>query len=416
MAKESLTLVELLNKSQPYEELNRLQDTELAELDQNDDMLRRIQGSILGLAIGDALGAPVEFRPHGYMVENPVSDMQDGGTWGLKAGQWTDDTSMALCLAASLIVKGGFSGYDQLVRYKKWYRDGYMSSTGSCFDIGASTRHAVKEFEGRQRQAAKTLQTQWGIKVSEQFFDKTIEDKLSQVQLDVQCGATDAAGNGPLMRLAPIPLFYFLSMPDAIQNAGSSASFTHDDIRAIDACRYYSALIWSAIHGVSKQDLLNSKFFDQHFKKPLHDEVMTVVRGSYKSKNGYEDGIRGKGFIINSLEAALWAFYNDNDSFETGALLAVNLGDDTDTTGAIYGQLAGAVYGIDGIPQRWRDQLFQSNFLITLANGLYIKGKKFNRVKRKADAMADGNEEIRPYKLQNTSVHHRQPEVVAEYD
>jgi hypothetical protein len=144
-----LTLVELLNESQPYNELNRLQDNELSELDKNNEFLSRIQGSLVGLAVGDALGASVEFRPKSYMEKHPVSDMQSGGTWGLKAGQWTDDTSMALCLAASLIVKGDFNGYDQLVRYKWWYRKGYMSSTGKCFDIGSSTRQAIKEFEKR---------------------------------------------------------------------------------------------------------------------------------------------------------------------------------------------------------------------------------------------------------------------------
>ena len=413
MAKPSLTLVELLDQSQPYNEIHRLQDAELAEFD---PLLSRMQGSLIGLAVGDALGASVEFRPKAYMDDNPVSDMQGGGTWGLDAGQWTDDTSMALCLAASLIVKGGFNGYDQLVRYKRWYRDGYMSSTGQCFDIGASTREAIEEFEKRQRKNAQALHTQSGIKIAEHRMDKAIEEKLSQLQLDIQCGAKTAAGNGPLMRLAPVPLFYFLSESDAIQNAGSSASLTHGDQQAIDACRFYSALIWNAIQGVSKKDLLDSKFFGQHFRKPLHNEVMTIVRGSYKNKNGYKDGIRGKGFVINSLEAALWAFYNDRDSFETGVLLAVNLGDDTDTTAAIYGQLAGAVYGIDGIPQRWRDRLFQTEFLITLANGLYVKGKNFNRIKRKADAMEDPDQDARPYKLRNPSFHHRKPEVNVEYD
>jgi ADP-ribosyl-[dinitrogen reductase] hydrolase len=116
---------------------------------------------------------------------------------------------------------------------------------------------------------------------------------------------------------------------------------------------------------------------------------MNIIEGSYKTKNGYADGIHGKGFILNALEAALWAFYNDENSYEKGVLLAVNLGDDTDTTAAIYGQLAGAVYGIEEIPQRWRDRLFQINFILTLANGLYLKGKKFNRHKRKSNAIED---------------------------
>jgi ADP-ribosylglycohydrolase len=410
------TLVELLNEPQPYNELSRLQDTELSELDINNDFLPRIQGSLVGLAVGDALGASVEFRPNTYMAEHPVSDMQGGGTWGLEAGQWTDDTSMALCLAASLIAKDGFNGYDQLVRYKRWFRNGYMSSTGECFDIGTSTRQSILEFEKRQRQSAQILQTQLDITISEHSLDKIIEEKFSQVKLDIQCGALNAAGNGPLMRLAPIPLFYFLSESDAIQNAGSSARFTHGHKQAIDTCRFYSALIWNAVNGISKNDLLDSKFFCQHFKTRLDEDVMKIIEGSYKNKNGYIDGIRGKGFILNAFEAALWAFYNDENSFEKGVLLAVNLGDDTDTTAAIYGQLAGAVYGIEGIPQRWRDRLFQKNFLLTLANGLYLKGKNFNRQKRKFNIIEDAKQDARPNKLTSSSSHIRKPQIIPEYD
>ena len=116
-----VSLTELLDEKQPYEEFDRLQDEELSKLNDDDAMLSRIQGSLLGLAVGDALGAAVEFRPYSYMKSNRVTDMQGGGTWGLEAGKWTDDTSMALCLAASFIVKGTFDAYDQLVRYKWWY-------------------------------------------------------------------------------------------------------------------------------------------------------------------------------------------------------------------------------------------------------------------------------------------------------
>jgi ADP-ribosylglycohydrolase len=147
-----------------------------------------------------------------------------------------DDTSMALCLAASLIVKGDFNGYDQLVRYKWWFRNGYMSSTGACFDIGSSTSQAIQEFEKRQQQSAQILQNQFGTTISKHSLDRIIEENFSQVKFNVQCGATDAAGNGPLMRLAPIPLFYYLSESDAIQNTGSSARFTHGDTKVIDAC------------------------------------------------------------------------------------------------------------------------------------------------------------------------------------
>ncbi|CAF0862855.1 unnamed protein product [Adineta ricciae] len=376
-----VSLTELLDEKQPYEEIDRLQDEDLSELNDDDAMRSRIQGSLLGLAVGDALGAAVEFRPYSYMKSNRVTDMQGGGTWGLEAGKWTDDTSMALCLAASFIIKGGFNAYDQLVRYKWWYTKGYMSSTGKCFDIGQATRDAIRTFEKRQRQCAKNS----GISLSDGSMDRLNQTQLSEIKFDVNCGDSKAAGNGPLMRLAPVPLFYHCSEVDAIQKAGFSATLTHGDKRASDACRFYSALIWKAIHGHSKDELLDPSSYQNKFSPPLDADVMRIVKGSYKEKKGYEDGIRGTGFILNSLEAALWAFYNDGCSFEKGALAAVNLGDDTDTTAAIYGQLAGAAYGIDKIPERWREQIFERKFIITLANGLFIHGKKlFSSPKRKS--------------------------------
>ncbi|CAF1027726.1 unnamed protein product [Adineta steineri] len=392
-----LTLIELLDESQPYRELNRLQDIELSKLSNNDPILSRIQGSLIGLAVGDALGAAVEFRSNAYMQKNRVKEMQGGGTWGLQAGQWTDDTSMALCLAASLIVKSGFDDYDQLVRYKWWYRKGYMSSTGSCFDIGNATRAAITKFENRQRQSAQQL----GISTSEHYLDRIIGEKRSQINFNAKCGDLKAAGNGPLMRLAPIPLFYYRSKSKAIENAANSVSLTHGDKKAIDVCRFYSALIWNAINGISKENLLNQKFYYNNFKLSFDKDVMKIIQGSYKKKHGYVDGIRGKGFILNSLEAALWAFYNDENSFEKGVLLAVNLGDDTDTTAAIYGQLAGAVYGIEGIPKRWRNRLFQKDFILTLANGLYIKGKTFDRQKRTSEVVDDVQEDKHKTKKSN---------------
>ncbi|CAF3942399.1 unnamed protein product [Rotaria sordida] len=243
------------------------------------ETLYRITGSLVGLAVGDALGASVEFRPQQYLAAYPVTDMVAGGTWGLQAGQWTDDTSMALCLASSLITQKDFNPYDQMVRYKWWYKH----------------------------------------------------------------GGPDSAGNGALMRLAPVPLFFYRKPAVAVDLSGQSARLTHGDDVAFDACRYYGALIVAAVKGDSKESLISNEFYNCHQKwfgsKPLHDDVVRIARGSFKQPGGYKDGIRGKGHIVLALEAALWAFWS-TDTFEKGALNAVNLGDDTDTTAAIYGQLA----------------------------------------------------------------------------
>ncbi|CAF3550223.1 unnamed protein product [Rotaria sp. Silwood1] len=288
---------------------------------------------MFGLTIGDALGAHVEFRPNSYLVANPVKDLEGGGTWGLQKGQFTDDASMALCLANSLIACQDFVPYDQLVRYKWWYRHGYMSSTGQCFDIGAATQQSIEEFEKRQRKFAHDH----GIPFDQLDF---LSNRDLLQAFDVKCSKDDVAGNGALMRLAPVPLFFYHNPELAIEYSGISGRITHGDDKAYDACCYYGALIIAALNGANKNELTSKTFYDKHRHwfgdRILHPEIMAIAHGSYKKPGGYQDGIRGKGYIVNALEAALWAFWSDADSFEKGALNAVNLGDDTDTTAAIY--------------------------------------------------------------------------------
>ena len=342
----------------------------------NNSQLDHIVGSLVGLAIGDALGASMEFRPREYLLQYPVRDMQGGGTWGLRAGQWTDDTSMALCLASSLITSHGFDPYNQMVMYKWWYKKGFLSSTGTCFDIGNATAHALTEFISRQTKLKEYFRTH-----DDSVIDHLNYEKVKAVPgFDPICGDQNHAGNGPLMRLAPVPLFYFRQPKDAVRYAGLSAALTHGDPRAIDACRYYAALIVAAIRGEAKKDILDERFYEKHQiwfdSKPLHADVLHVATGSFKRKANYEQGIRGKNFIVNTLEAALWAFYNDNDSFEKGACDAVNLGDDTDTTAAVYGQLAGAYYGMSKLPPRWQEKLYAMNFIIRVSRWIYFEGER----------------------------------------
>lgn len=371
----SMTLQELLDSKQPYEKLDYLKDP-LVELNPDgcgDEKLQRIQGSLVGLAIGDALGASVEFRPHAYLQEYKVTDMQGGGTWGLSAGEWTDDTSMALCLAASLIVKRESNPYDQFVRYKRWYREGYMSSTGKCFDIGKSTREAITRFEDNQNKIRTQILGKQS-KIDEKELDHMIEDKMRQSKERFRFATAGSAGNGSLMRIAPIPCFFWRSYDEVKKYVDETTEMTHDDIRARDACRFYAGLIWYALDGRPKKELLSPDFYRATLGLQLHPEIQAIAEGSYKNKpRGYEDGIRGKGFVVDALEAALWAFHKDEDQFDTGVLLAVNLGDDTDTTAAIYGQLAGACYKVDTINKKWRDRLFKEEFIMMVAKGLYGK-------------------------------------------
>jgi ADP-ribosyl-[dinitrogen reductase] hydrolase len=302
------------------------------------ELAKRYRGSLLGLAAGDALGTTVEFKSPGTFP--PVSTITGGGIFRLKAGEWTDDTSMALCLAESLIARREMDLVDQLVRYCQWREKGHLSSNGRCFDIGNTVGQALDRFK------------------------RSGEGKSGPTD-------TSSAGNGSIMRLAPVPLAYYERPVDAIQKAGESSLSTHGTREAVDGCRYLAALIVGALGGKSKETLLSD-----HFEpvpgiwqaEPLAPRIADIASGSFKALN--PPLIQGSGYVVESLEAALWAFYHGND-FREGALLAVNLGDDADTTGAVYGQLAGAFYGEGGIPEEWRAVLAHCNLIESYADKLY---------------------------------------------
>lgn len=294
----------------------------------------RFRGALLGLAAGDALGTTVEFCAPGSFTR--LTDMVGGGPFGLAPGQWTDDTSMALCLGESLLACKGFDPKDQLERYVRWWREGHWSSTGRCFDIGNTVAAALQRFE------------------------RTSED---------YCGSTDprSAGNGSLMRLVPVVLFYANAPADAIRFAADSSRTTHAAVEAVDACRYYAALILRALDGASREEIVGARPESLSGER-LAPALESIAEGSFKHKDPPE--IRGKGYVVPALEAALWAL-DRSTSFEEGCLLAANLGDDADTTAAIYGQLAGAIYGETGIPERWREKLTFVDRITAMADALY---------------------------------------------
>lgn len=302
------------------------------------DTADRFRGALLGLAVGDALGTTLEFKTPGTFT--PITDMVGGGPFRLRAGYWTDDTSMALCLAESLIELRRFDPVDQLQRYVRWRRDGHLSSTGSCFDIGITTSSALDRFE------------QTG---------------------DPHSGDThpDSQANGSLMRLAPVPMFFASDHLTAIEMSGESSRTTHGSQACIDACRYFGGLIAAALRGHTKQELISPLFHPHHGAwedAALHPAIAAVAAGAFLEKE--PPAIQGSGHVVRVMEAALWAFDRGKD-FREGCLLAVNLGDDADTTGAIYGQLAGAHYGASGIPARWMDQLADRELIVSYADKLY---------------------------------------------
>jgi ADP-ribosyl-[dinitrogen reductase] hydrolase len=293
----------------------------------------RFRGCLLGLAVGDAVGTTVEFKLRGSFAA--VTDMRGAGPFGLQPGQWTDDTSLALCLADSLVAKQGFDPRDQMERYVRWYREGYLSSTGKCFDIGTTTSAALHRFE--------------------QTGDAFAGDANPL-----------GAGNGSIMRLAPVPMFYFRDGDAAVHYAGESSRTTHGAPECVDACRLFAALLVTALRGDTKHDILCSAH-NMKLSGALSPGIQAIAGGAYSAKTEAE--IRGSGYAVESLEAALWCFQK-TDGFRDAVLKAVNLGDDSDTTAAVCGQIAGAHYGESGIPADWLTKLYARDTITAFADRL----------------------------------------------
>ena len=293
------------------------------------DRKHRARGALLGLAVGDAIGTTVEFKPRGSF--KPMTDMVGGGPFNLKAGQFTDDTSMALCLAASLIEKG-FDLHDQMTRYTRWANEGYMSSNGRCFDIGIATRGALQRFQRNANPLA---------------------------------GSTDpqSAGNGCIMRLAPVPICYVDQPELAVRYSEEQAQTTHQAPECLAASRLFGEILVRALQGQSKEQVLAPHIL----AGKLPTKLDAIGQGRYLRKS--RDAIRGTGYVVDSLEATLWCFCQ-TENFSDCILMAANLGDDADTTAAQAGQLAGAFYSEIGIPAEWLGKLTMMTLIRDMADAL----------------------------------------------
>ena len=301
----------------------------------------RKRGCLIGLAVGDALGAAVEFMSPGSF--EPVTDYRTGGPHRLGPGQWTDDTSMALARADSIAQKG-WDLDDQARRYVSWWRNGEYSVNGRCFDIGNTTADALHRFQ--QDKDAKTSGSP----------------------------SSRASGNGSIMRLAPVPIRFVDYFPDRVEQleqlAAESSLPTHASGQCLSACRYFAVVLAGLISGLDRDEVLSpiwEPLQKLRAREPLHPEVDAVASGSFRDLQ--PPAIKGSGYVVKSLEAALWAFHDAQD-FRDAVLNAVNLGDDADTTGAVCGQLAGAYWGESGIPKNWLDGLAKREMIEKALTGL----------------------------------------------
>lgn len=277
------------------------------------DVFDRRRGALVGLAVGDALGAAVEFRPAGTFP--PVTGYRGGGAHGLGPGEWTDDTSMALALADSILSVGWDIG-DQARRYHRWYREGEYSVNGRCFDIGNATRQALS------------------------VYALTGDASTSGSE------SRQSAGNGSIMRLAPVPAAYAHSDPETVVRLCVESSLpTHRAPQCLSACAVLGAVLRGLMLGADRETVLDPRgetLAPVFETMNLDPEIRAIFDRS--------DPVVGSGYVVESLRAALWAFATSN-GFEEAVLKAVNLGDDADTTGAVCGQLAGAQWGYSSIPE-----------------------------------------------------------------
>jgi ADP-ribosyl-[dinitrogen reductase] hydrolase len=292
----------------------------------------RAIGALLGLAVGDAVGTTLEFKARD--TYEPLTDMVGGGPFRLQSGQWTDDTAMALALADSLVSRGELEEQDLLARFSDWWRRGAYSCTGSCFDIGLTTATALRNWE----------QTK-----------------------DAQSGSTspESAGNGSLMRLAPVAV-RFWSERDKLRDAAARQSrTTHAAPEAVDACVAYAEILADAIEGRVRSEVLRDR-------SGYAGSVETILGGAWRGKPRAK--VRASGYVLHSLEAALWAVARTDD-YRSAVLLAANLGEDADTTAAVTGQLAGALYGLKGIPGSWVKKVAWADAIQARAVGLLNAAK-----------------------------------------
>ena len=269
----------------------------------------RALGAFLGLAVGDALGTTLEFQDRDS--QPPHTEMLGGGVFDLAPGQWTDDTSMALALADSLVAHPTLDATDLMQRFVAWGERGDYSCTGTCFDIGITTRQALQRFTVTGNPFAGS-------------------------------DASDTAGNGSIMRLAPVALVALSDAALAERLAVDQSRVTHAAPACLDACRFMVEVLRELIAGGE------APFRPR--EPGAFPSIKDLVRGAYTGKTRKE--IRSTGYVVDTLEAALWAVQRTTN-FEDALVLAVNLGGDADTVGAVAGQLAGARYGLSGIPRRW---------------------------------------------------------------
>lgn len=301
-------------------------------------MIKTVKGAIFGLAVADALGVPVEFESREKLRENPVDKMLGFGSHDVPKGTWSDDTSMTLYTLNSIAQKGKIDLEDNILEFSKWAEDGYMTPHGEMFDIGRTTLTSLRNY--------------WNCKNVYNCGGKSEYDN----------------GNGSLMRIIPVSLFNHLknlSQKESIQNIHEVSALTHAHERSLIACGIYDFTMQELIKFPDKSTVnIALKKAEKYYKD--YKEIKHYKR-IFDEKFMYSDVslIKSSGYVVDTLEAAIWCLLN-TDGYKECVLKAINLGDDTDTIGAVAGGLAGILYGYDSIPKKWISTLVKSDMIYKL--------------------------------------------------
>lgn len=303
----------------------------------------KIKSALFGVAIGDALGVPVEFKSRETIRENPVTDMIGYGTYNLPAGTWSDDSSLTFCLAEALTQDFDLNVIGQ--NFVKWYHENYWTPHGHVFDIGIATRQAISRLaKGEKPELAGG-------------FDETDN------------------GNGSLMRILPL-LFYILDKPinERYDITKKVSSITHGHIRSVIACFYYLEFARQIIKGKDKFEIykkVQTEISNHLTSLSINPTEITnfdrLLIGDIHKHD--ESEIQSSGYVLHTLEASIWCLLTTNN-YKEAVLKAVNLGNDTDTTGAVTGGLAGLIYGFENIPKNWIEQIARKDDIENLSKRL----------------------------------------------
>ena len=304
----------------------------------------KLFGGIIGFCIGDALGVPVEFKNRSYLKKNPIGDMIGYGTYNQPPGTWSDDSSLTFCLIESLI--NGYNIDDIGNKFVNWYTNNYWTPYGKVFDVGNATAKAIEKIIN-------------GISA----YNSGNKDEYSN-------------GNGSLMRILPLAYYYFVNQEkiDIFKIVKDVSSITHAHMRSVIACSLYVIFATALINGKEKEEALtvaiieinkyysNSNYYKElkYFNKIISKEILT-----YKENN-----IKTSGYVIDTLEAVIWSFMKSK-SYKEAVLKAINLGADTDTTGAITGGLAGIYYKYNNLPKDWVDIIARKDDIFILLDKFY---------------------------------------------